>query len=123
MKKKYLLAHGALLALVAGASLACNSTNAGSGTTTATPAAATTADPNAPAAAAAQNAEDSMPRVRVEEAKAEAENGKAVIIDVRGTDAWKAAHIEGALDIQLGDLEKGDFKNIPKGKHIIAYCT
>ena len=64
-----------------------------------------------------------MPRVRVEEAKAETASGKAVIIDVRGTDAWKAARIEGALDIQLPDLEKGDFKGIPKGKHIIAYCT
>ena len=123
MKKKYLLAHGALLALVAGAGLACNSTNAGSATTMATPAAATTADPNAPAAAPAQNPEDSMPRVRVEAAREEVASGKAVIIDVRGTDAWKAAHIEGALDIQLGDLEKGDFKNIPKDKRIIAYCT
>lgn len=64
-----------------------------------------------------------MPRVRVEEAKADVASGKSVIIDVRGTDAYKAAHIEGAIDIQLADLEKGDFKNIPKGKRIVAYCT
>ena len=123
MKNRYLLAHGALLALVAGASLACQSTTAGSATTTATPAAASTTADTSAAAAPAQNPEDSMPRTRVEDAKTEVADGKAVIIDVRGTDAWKAAHIEGALDIQLGDLEKGDFKNIPKGKHIIAYCT
>ncbi|NOT59998.1 MAG: rhodanese-like domain-containing protein [Acidobacteria bacterium] len=125
MNKKYLLAHGALLALVAGAGLACQSTTAGTATTTtATPAVATVSgEPNPPAAAPAQNAEDSMPRVRVEEAKEQVASGKGLIIDVRGTDAWKAAHIEGAIDIQLADLEKSDFKNIPKGKRIIAYCT
>ena len=125
MNKKYLLAHGALLVMVAGASLACQSTTAGTSTSaTATPPVATiSGEANTPAAAPAQNPEDSMPRVRVEEAKEQAANGKGVIIDVRGTDAWKAAHIEGALDIQLADLEQGNFKNIPKGKHIIAYCT
>jgi hypothetical protein len=127
MKKSNLLAHGALLALVAGTNFACQSTTAGTATTTGTtPAAATSAaaDANAaPAPAATQNPEDSMPRVRVEEAKADVTSGKGVIIDVRGTDAWKIAHIEGALDIQLADLEKSDFKNIPKGKRIIAYCT
>jgi Rhodanese-like domain len=124
MKKSNLLAHGALLALVAGTNFACQSTTAGTATT-ATPATATAAatDANAPTAAATQNPEDSMPRVRVEEAKADVTSGKGVIIDVRGTDAWKIAHIEGALDIQLADLEKSDFKNIPKGKRIIAYCT
>ena len=124
MKKNNLLATGALLALVAGANFACHSTTAGTAATTATT--ATTAAPDANAAnapAPSQNPEDSMPRVRVEDAKAEVGSGKAVIIDVRGTDAWKVAHVEGALDIQLADLEKSDFKNLPKGKRIIAYCT
>ncbi len=119
MKKTNLLAHGALLALVAGANFACQSTTAGTATTGAT----TAAIPEAAAPAPSQNPEDSMPRVRVEEAKADVTSGKGVIIDVRGTDAWKIAHIEGAIDIQLADVEKGDFKNIPKGKRIIAYCT
>ncbi len=123
MKKTNLLAHGALLALVAGTNFACQSTTAGTAATTATPATATAIDANAPTAAATQNPEDLMPRVRVEEAKADVTSGKGVIIDVRGTDAWKIAHIEGAIDIQLADVEKGDFKNIPKGKRIIAYCT
>ncbi len=125
MKKTNLLAHGALLALVAGTNFACQSTTAGTaGTaTTATPVTAAATDANVPVPAATQNPEDSMPRVRVEEAKADVTSGKGVIIDVRGTDAWKIAHIEGAVDIQLADVEKGDFKNIPKGKRIIAYCT
>ena len=122
MKKNNLLATGALLVLVAGANFACHSTTAGTAATTATTAAAPDANAaNAPAPS--QNPEDLMPRVRVEEAKAEVTSGKGVIIDVRGTDAWKVAHVEGALDIQLADLEKSDFKNIPKGKRIIAYCT
>ena len=119
MKKNNLLATGALLVLVAGANFACHSTTAGTATTAATTAAA----PDAAVPAPSQNPEDLMPRVRVEDAKAEVTSGKGVIIDVRGTDAWKAGHVEGALDIQLADLEKSDFKNIPKGKRIIAYCT
>ena len=120
MKKINLLAYGALLALVALANFACHSTTAGTATAgTATTAAA----PDIAVPSPSQNPEDLMPRVRVEDAKAEVASGKGVIIDVRGTDAWKAGHVEGALDIQLADLEKNDFKNIPKGKHIIAYCT
>lgn len=87
---------------------------------------ATTASPVANAAipqTPAPNPEDAMPRVKVDQAKAEVDKGTAVIIDVRGTDAYKTAHIKGALDYPLPRLEQSDFKDIPKGKHIIAYCT
>ena len=70
-----------------------------------------------------QNAEDSMPRVNVEEARRLIAEGKAVIIDVRGADSYKKSHIKGALDFPMSKLEAGDVKDLPKDKRIIAYCA
>ncbi len=76
-----------------------------------------------PAVPESQNPEDKMPRIGPEESQKLVKDGKAVIIDVRGTDAYKVAHIKGALDIPLNNIESGDYKGLPKGKRIIAYCT
>jgi len=99
-----------------------------SGASTPVAGAATAGEPSAqPAAAipsphAHQNAEDKMPRVKVDVAKKLVAEGKAIIIDVRGADAYKMSHIKGALDVPLNKLEAGDFKDLPKDKTIIAYC-
>lgn len=69
-----------------------------------------------------QNAEDKMPRINVQEARKLAEEGKALIIDVRGEDAYKMSHIKGAANVPLNKLEAGDFKDLPKDKLIVAYC-
>jgi hypothetical protein len=84
---------------------------------------ATTANSATPIHSLSQNAEDQMPRINVEEAKKLVAEGKAVIIDVRGSDSYKASHIKGALDIPMKKLEAGDFTDLPKDKRIIAYCT
>lgn len=76
-----------------------------------------------PATPAAQNPEDKMPRVSAEETKKLVDASKAVVIDVRGTDAYKISHIKGALDYPLSKIEAKDFSGLPKGKRIIAYCT
>ena len=76
-----------------------------------------------PAAAPTQNPEDLMPRIRPEEAKKLVDEGKGVIIDVRGTEAYKISHIKGSLDYALSKIEAGDFSGLPKNKRIIAYCT
>ena len=70
-----------------------------------------------------QNAEDKIPRVKVEEAKKMVAEGKAIIIDVRGSDAYKMSHIKGALEVPIDKLKAGDFKDLPKDKLIIAYCS
>lgn len=70
-----------------------------------------------------QSQEDAMPRISVQDAKAAFDKGEAVIIDVRGPDAYNNSHIKGALDHGLGRLEQGDFKDLPKDKRIIAYCS
>lgn len=113
---------GALVAAVAIWAAGCSKSGA-----SASPAGATAANmpaPNlsAPTTSAPQNPEDKMPRVSVEEAKKLVADGKAVIVDVRGADAYKMSHIKGALDIPLTKLESGDFKGLPKDKRIIAYC-
>lgn len=47
--------------------------------------------------------------------------GKAVLLDVRPLDEYKAGHIRGALHIPLEDLE-GKLHTLPKHKVIVAYC-
>ena len=59
---------------------------------------------------------------RLAELKAEVAKGTAVIIDVRGPDTYKSSHVKGALDYPLARLEQSDFKDLPQGKRIIAYC-
>ncbi|MGH9768509.1 MAG: rhodanese-like domain-containing protein [Blastocatellia bacterium] len=114
---------GALIAAIAIWAVGCSNSDAG-------PNMAKASAVNTPPAAAAapiphphQNQEDKMPRVSVEEAKKLVADGKAIIIDVRGPEAYKTSHIKGALDIPLSKLESGDFKNVPKDKRIIAYCA
>jgi 3-mercaptopyruvate sulfurtransferase SseA len=70
-----------------------------------------------------QNAEDKIPRVKVDEAKKLVAEGKAIFIDVRGADAYKTSHIKGALDVPLTKLNDGEFKDLPSDKLIIAYCS
>jgi Rhodanese-like domain len=84
---------------------------------------ATSANLAAPIHSLPQNAEDKMPRINVEETKKLVAEGKAVIIDVRGSDSYKSSHIKGALDFPLKKLEAGDFTGLPKDKRIIAYCS
>jgi hypothetical protein len=122
MNSTNFLARGALmlLASLAGAGAACSQSPAA--TNPPAPAASANAA-TAPVASPTQNPEDLMPRVRAEEAKAAVEKGSAVIIDVRGTDTYNTKHIKGALDHPLVRLESGDFKDLPKDKRLIAYCT
>jgi Rhodanese-like domain len=98
-----------------------------SGASTHTAGGATAGAPAAHSAASIpsshQNAEEKMPRVKVEEAKKLVAEGKAIFIDVRIGDAYKTSHIQGALEVPLNKLEAGDFKDLPKDKLIIAYCA
>jgi len=109
----------AVVIFTIGCSKLASSTNPNDANVATTP----PANAAAPVPSAPQNPEDKMPRVNVEDAKKLVEEGKAIIIDVRGTDAYKTAHVKGALDIPLNKLESADFKDLPKDKRIIAYCT
>ncbi len=65
-----------------------------------------------------------VPRVPVDQAKAAFERGDAIIVDVRGADAYAREHIAGALEVSLSAIQT-DPTNLPldKNKWIITYCT
>jgi 3-mercaptopyruvate sulfurtransferase SseA len=68
--------------------------------------------------------EAEVPRVTVEEAKAAFDSGEAIIVDVRGSDAYETSHIAGAINIQLGEFETNpEGLNLDKDQWIITYCT
>jgi rhodanese-related sulfurtransferase len=125
MKMKMILKLGrsALIVAIASLALACAKSGAGANHANAAAPAAAPANNVAPAPSPTQSPEDKVPRLKVEEARKLVAEGKAVIIDVRGTDSYKMSHIKGSLDIPISKLEAGDFKNLPKDKRIIAYCS
>lgn len=65
-----------------------------------------------------------VPRVPVDQAKAAFDRGDAVIVDVRGAEAYARSHIAGALEVSLSAIQT-DPANLPldKNKWIITYCT
>lgn len=117
MKSRNVILSGALL--LSGLSLACQQPSAAVSSPAPNPAA--TIAPAAPIATA--NPENDGKRISVEEAKAAVAKGEAVVIDVRGPDAFKIAHIKGAIEHNIGRLEGNDYKGLPKNKQIIAYCS
>ena len=68
--------------------------------------------------------EASVPRVTVEEAKAALDSGEAIIVDVRGPDAFADSHVAGAISIPLGLVESNPAGlDLDKEQWIITYCT
>lgn len=124
MKMISKLGGGALIAAMAMWAAGCSKSGAAT-TVTDTAVVANTPLSNtaAPVPSPPQSPEDKVPRINVEETKKLLSDAKAIIIDVRGTDTYKTAHIKGALDIPISKLESGDFKGLPKDKRIIAYCS
>jgi rhodanese-related sulfurtransferase len=63
-----------------------------------------------------------FPDVTIPEVKAAMASGKATIIDVNGTDSYKAGHVPGALN--YADISSNLSSALPKDKGalIIAYC-
>ncbi len=108
-----------LIAAISALMLACSKPSASDNQVNAAPVTAANSTPALPA----QNLEDKISRIKADEAKKLVAENQAIIIDVRGTDAFKLTHIKGALDVPLKKLEAGDFTGLPKDKAIIAYCT
>lgn len=66
--------------------------------------------------------QDNVRRVTITELRDMLEQSKAIVVDVRGTEAYKQEHIKGALDMPENQLSsrKGE---LPKDKLIVLYCS
>lgn len=68
--------------------------------------------------------EANLQRVTVEDAKTAFDNETAIFVDVRSAQAYKASHIPGSINIQLGEFETNPTGiDLPKDHWIITYCT
>ncbi|NNE97988.1 MAG: hypothetical protein HKN25_03095 [Pyrinomonadaceae bacterium] len=67
-------------------------------------------------------ADDGIKRISLEDAKAAFDKGDALFIDTRSKSAFENEHIKGAINIPWADIEKR-YKEIPKDKTIIVYCS
>ncbi|HUM26908.1 MAG TPA: rhodanese-like domain-containing protein [Anaerolineales bacterium] len=61
-------------------------------------------------------------RVSLNDANSALEEGAAVIVDVRSIEAYQAAHVAGAINIPLAELE-ARLAELDKAQWIITYCT
>jgi rhodanese-related sulfurtransferase len=63
-----------------------------------------------------------FPGVTIAEVKALVKTGKAVIIDVNGSESYAEGHVPGALDFEA--IQPRLAKTLPKDKNflIVAYC-
>lgn len=65
---------------------------------------------------------DNVRRVTITELRDAMDQGKAIVIDVRGDTSYNQEHIKGALDIPEGQLV-ARAAELPKDKLIVLYCS
>ena len=75
-----------------------------------------------PTASVQSAGQEEAPRISLADAKADFDAGKAIFVDSRPEEAYKAEHITGAINVPLSDVET-KYKNIPTDKKIIVYCS
>jgi rhodanese-related sulfurtransferase len=66
-------------------------------------------------------AQTDAPRITLDEAKKAFDAKTAVFVDSRARDVYKQEHIKGALNYPYN--EDSDFKDVPRDKTIIVYCS
>ena len=69
--------------------------------------------------------EESFPeieRVSLEEARAAFDSGTAIFVDVRGEQAYAAAHVAGSVSLPLTEIESR-LGELDPNQWIITYCT
>ncbi len=78
---------------------------------------------NTTAASTPQNPpSDNAPRISLADAKKDFDAGNVVFVDTRAESSYKQEHIKGAINVSMETVEMR-YKELPKGKKIIAYCS
>ena len=65
---------------------------------------------------------DGIPRITAQELLILVRRRKAILVDVRGLDAYKDRHIKGARSIPVDQIE-ARLKELPRGQTIATYCS
>jgi len=63
-----------------------------------------------------------VPRITLKETQTLLEEGKALLIDVRGSEAYDQQHATGAILFTEADIETR-LNELPRDKQLILYCT
>jgi 3-mercaptopyruvate sulfurtransferase SseA len=61
-------------------------------------------------------------RISLEDAKKDFDSGAAIFVDTRAESAYQNEHIKGAINIPAEAFQTR-YKEVPKDKKIIAYCS
>lgn len=65
---------------------------------------------------------DGVNRISIQDAKTAFDKGTAVIVDTRAETAYKAERIKGSINMPTETVSTR-FKELPKDKQIIFYCS
>jgi hypothetical protein len=71
-------------------------------------------------------AEDKVPRIDVDAARAEVQAGRAILVDVRSQEAYQRSRAAAATLLPLSQIEDSPpaaAKTLPAGLRPILYCT
>lgn len=66
--------------------------------------------------------DDGASRITLADAKKDFDDGAALFVDTRGKEAYDFEHVKGAVNLPLADFQTR-YKELPKDKKIIAYCS
>jgi len=72
---------------------------------------------------ATHDLENKMPRISAEELKRLVAARQVLIVDVRSPDEYRQAHIQGAINLPVQEIEAGQYTKLPRDKRLISYCT
>jgi rhodanese-related sulfurtransferase len=97
--------------------------NAACSTTETRSASTTAASSSAQQPPATQSAASQVPRIKVDELKKLMSERQVVVVDVRSVDAYNSGHIKGAINLSLDKIQAGEYKDLPRDKRIITYCS
>ncbi len=64
-----------------------------------------------------------MPRINAEELKRLVAARQVLIVDVRSPEEYRRAHIQGAINLPVQEIETGQYTKLPRDKRLISYCT